>query len=63
MIAKSIYIFTNSGISMIYVVPSKAPPSLLSFLQPFNNDLWMTMGAGKAKYFEMEHVLVKLYSN
>merc|ERR1712136_695281 len=32
------------GISLIYVVPSKAPPSLLSFLQPFNNDLWMTMG-------------------
>ena len=30
------------GISIIYIKPRKAPPSLLSFLEPFGNDVWIT---------------------
>ena len=40
-----IYMFT--GISLVYTVPTKAPPSLLSFLQPFSGELCMTIGFSK----------------
>lgn len=34
------------GISLLYRKPTKAPPSLLSFLSPFSNDVWLyLMGA------------------
>ncbi|XP_011251852.2 glutamate receptor ionotropic, kainate 2 isoform X1 [Camponotus floridanus] len=32
--------FMNLGISILYRKPTKAPPSLLSFLSPFSNDVW-----------------------
>ena len=35
--------FMNLGISILYVVPSKKPPSLFSFLLPFSKDVWVYM--------------------
>ncbi|KAG5316711.1 GRIK2 protein, partial [Acromyrmex insinuator] len=36
----------NLGISILYKRPTKAPPSLFSFLSPFSNDVWIyLMGA------------------
>ncbi|XP_018340936.1 PREDICTED: glutamate receptor ionotropic, kainate 2-like isoform X2 [Trachymyrmex septentrionalis] len=36
----------NLGISILYKKPTKAPPSLFSFLSPFSNDVWIyLMGA------------------
>ena len=32
----------NLGISIIYIKPRKAPPSFLSFLEPFGNDVWVS---------------------
>ena len=37
----------NLGISIIFVKPRKAPPSLLSFLSPFTIEVWMYVGFGK----------------
>jgi hypothetical protein len=37
----------NLGISIIFVKPKKAPPSLLSFLQPFTIEVWLYVGFGK----------------
>nr|XP_012232574.1 PREDICTED: glutamate receptor ionotropic, kainate 2-like [Linepithema humile]XP_012232575.1 PREDICTED: glutamate receptor ionotropic, kainate 2-like [Linepithema humile] len=31
----------NLGISLLYRKPTKTPPSLLSFLSPFSNDVWI----------------------
>ncbi|XP_018367721.1 PREDICTED: glutamate receptor ionotropic, kainate 2-like [Trachymyrmex cornetzi] len=31
----------NLGISILYKRPTKAPPSLFSFLSPFSNDVWI----------------------
>jgi len=36
----------NLGISIIFVKPKKAPPSLLSFLQPFTIEVWLYVGFG-----------------
>ena len=33
----------NLGISIIYIKPRQAPPSFLSFLEPFGNDVWISM--------------------
>ena len=41
----------NLGISIIFVKPKKAPPSLLSFLQPFTIEVWLYVGFGK---FDLE---------
>ena len=32
----------NLGISIIYIKPRQAPPSLLSFLEPFSNEVWIS---------------------
>lgn len=33
----------NTGISILYRTPTKAPPSLFSFLLPFSNDVWVKL--------------------
>ncbi|XP_011138744.1 glutamate receptor ionotropic, kainate 2-like isoform X1 [Harpegnathos saltator] len=33
--------FMNLGISILYKKPTKAPPSLFSFLSPFSNEVWL----------------------
>ncbi|XP_014479803.1 PREDICTED: glutamate receptor ionotropic, kainate 2-like isoform X2 [Dinoponera quadriceps] len=33
--------FMNLGISILYKKPTRAPPSLFSFLSPFSNDVWL----------------------
>ncbi|XP_071628678.1 glutamate receptor ionotropic, kainate 2-like isoform X6 [Temnothorax longispinosus] len=33
--------FMNLGISVLYRMPTKAPPGFLSFLGPFSKDVWM----------------------
>ena len=35
----------NIGISIIYMKPKKAPPGLLTFLEPFSNSVWMATAA------------------
>ncbi|KAK2579603.1 hypothetical protein KPH14_010896 [Odynerus spinipes] len=35
--------FMNLGISILYRKPTKAPPSLFSFLSPFSNDVWLCL--------------------
>ena len=37
--------FMNLGISILYRKPTKEPPSLLSFMSPFSNEVWWCMGA------------------
>ena len=37
----------NLGISIIFIKPRKAPPSLLSFLSPFTVEVWMYTAFGK----------------
>ena len=32
----------NLGISIIYIKPRQAPPSLLSFMDPFSMDVWVS---------------------
>ena len=33
--------FLNLGISIMFIKPRKAPPSLVSFLAPFTNEVWV----------------------
>ncbi|KAF7387251.1 hypothetical protein HZH68_012928 [Vespula germanica] len=35
--------FMNLGISILYKKPTKATPSLFSFLSPFSNDVWLCL--------------------
>ena len=35
--------FMNLGISILYQKPTKVPPSLFSFLEPFHYDVWVYM--------------------
>lgn len=35
--------FMNLGISILYKNPAKKPPSLFSFLEPFNPEVWIYM--------------------
>ncbi|XP_066583356.1 uncharacterized protein [Prorops nasuta] len=35
--------FMNLGISILYRIPQKAPPSLVSFLNPFSANVWITL--------------------
>ena len=37
------------GISIIFVKPRQAPPSLLSFLSPFTLEVWIYIALGKIK--------------
>ena len=46
ILMKYIYIYCL-GISIVFVVPRKAPPSMLAFLEPFKNDLWLMIIVGK----------------
>lgn len=34
-----------AGIQVLYRKPTKLPPSLMSFLSPFSNDVWLLMTA------------------
>ncbi|XP_066999471.2 glutamate receptor ionotropic, kainate 2 isoform X2 [Anabrus simplex] len=38
--------FMNLGISILYKKPSKAPPKLFSFMDPFSIDVWIVMFFG-----------------
>ena len=37
--------FMNLGISILYRKPTKEPPSLFSFMSPFSNQVWLSLGA------------------
>ena len=47
----------NLGISIIFVKPKKAPPSLLSFLQPFTIEVWLYVGFGKFDFEKKNNVV------
>lgn len=36
--------FMNLGISILYRKPTKAPPSLFSFMSPFSKEVWGFLG-------------------
>ena len=40
----------NLGISIIYIKPRKAPPSLLSFLSPFTLEVWIYTALGNLSF-------------
>ncbi len=42
---------TFSGISIIYIKPRPAPPSMLSFLSPFTLEVWVYTAFGKKNHF------------
>lgn len=45
----------------MYTKPRKAPPSLLSFLEPFDNDVWITSLASIVLVSLLTFLIGKLY--
>ena len=38
-------VFVCAGIQVLYRKPQKLPPSLMSFMSPFSNEVWLLMTA------------------
>ena len=39
--------FLNLGISILFIKPRQAPPSLMAFMEPFTTEVWIYIALGK----------------
>ena len=48
--------FLNLGISIMFIKPRKAPPSLMSWMAPFTLEVWVWIVLGKQTYRVTHHI-------